>query len=97
MIGREFSQRLLAAVLRLPAPKLDAALDELVRSELVVRRGAEPDVRYTFRHALIRDTAYNSMLKGQRVLRHGQIAAAIEAVEPDTITAHPELLAYHWP
>ena len=95
MIGREFSHRLLAATLRLPPSKLDAALDELVRSELVMRRGAGPDAVYTFRHALIRDTAYNSMLKGQRLLRHGQIAAAIEEVAPDTIATQPELLAYH--
>ena len=95
MIGREFSHRLLAAVVRLPAERLSAALDELVRSELVARRGVAPDAAYTFRHALIRDTAYNSMLKGQRVLRHGQIAAAIEQIEPDTIATQPELLAHH--
>jgi class 3 adenylate cyclase/tetratricopeptide (TPR) repeat protein len=95
MIGREFSHRLLAAVLRLPPAKLDAALDDLVRSELVARRGVAPDAVYTFRHALIRDTAYNSMLKGQRVLRHAQIAAAIEQLAPDTMASQPELLAYH--
>jgi class 3 adenylate cyclase len=95
MIGREFSHRLLAAVLRLPPQKLVDALDELVQSELVARRGVAPDTVYTFRHALIRDTAYNSMLKGQRVLRHGQIAAAIAQVEPDTLVSRPELVAYH--
>ncbi len=95
MIGREFSHRLLAAVLRLPAAKLDAALDELVRSELVARRGVAPERAYTFRHALIRDTAYNSVLKGQRVLRHGQIAAAIEASRARHRVSRPELLAYH--
>jgi tetratricopeptide (TPR) repeat protein len=95
MIGREFSHRLLAAVLMLPPEKLAEALDELVRSELVARRGVAPDAVYAFRHALIRDTAYNSMLKGQRVLRHGHIAAAIEKLEPDTMATQPELLAYH--
>ncbi len=95
MIGREFGHRLLGAVLRMPPERLDAALDELVRSELVSRRGVPPDAVYTFRHALIRDTAYNSMLKGQRVLRHGHIAAAIEQIAPDTVAAQPELLAYH--
>ncbi|HEX7438623.1 MAG TPA: adenylate/guanylate cyclase domain-containing protein, partial [Caldimonas sp.] len=95
MIGRDFSQSLLAAVLKLPASKLAEALDELVRSELVARRGVAPDVIFSFRHALIRDTAYNSMLKGQRMFRHGLIAAAIEQVEPDTMVTHPELLAYH--
>jgi class 3 adenylate cyclase/tetratricopeptide (TPR) repeat protein len=95
MIGREFSHQLLAAVLRSPPATLDAALGELVRSELVARRGVASDAVYTFRHALIRDTAYNSMLKGQRVLRHAQIAAAIEQLAPDTMASQPELLAYH--
>jgi class 3 adenylate cyclase len=95
MIGREFSHRLLGAVLRSPPANLDAALDDLVRSELVARRGVAPDTIYTFRHALIRDTAYNSMLRGQRMLRHAQIAAAIEQLEPDTMASQPELLAYH--
>lgn len=95
MIGREFSQPLLAAVLALPPARLGQALDELVRSELVARRGLAPDVLYTFRHALIRDTAYHSMLKAQRLLRHGQIAAALARLEPDTLATQPELLAYH--
>ena len=96
MIGREFSRRLLDAVLRLPAPKLADALDDLVRSELVHRRHDGTDELFTFRHALIRDTASNSLLKGQRVLRHGQIAAAMEALEPERAAAQPELLAHHW-
>lgn len=96
MIGREFSHRLLQAVPMLPQEKLEAALDDLVRSELVMRRGAAPDAVYTFRHALIRDTAYNSMLKAQRVVRHGQIAEAIERVSPEKMASQPELLAYHW-
>jgi len=95
MIGREFSQRLLAAVLEMAPDRLDDALDELVRRELVTRRGSGADALYTFRHALIRDTAYQSVLKAQRALRHGQIAAAIERVEPDTLAVRPELLAYH--
>ncbi|HWI11205.1 MAG TPA: adenylate/guanylate cyclase domain-containing protein, partial [Burkholderiaceae bacterium] len=94
VIGREFTRRLLGSVLAsLPAPKLDAALDELVRSELVFRRGAALDATYTFKHALIRDTAYASMLKSQRVLRHAQIAAALEQTE--SAAAPPELLAHH--
>ena len=77
-----------------PAP-LEEALDSLVRAGIVAPRGAAPDEHSVFRHALIRDTAYNSLLKGQRVLRHAQIAAAIEQVEPDTAATHPELLAQH--
>lgn len=95
IIGREFSARLLGAVLRMAPDKLAQALDELVRSELVQRRGVPPDESYVFRHALIRDTAYNSLLKGQRALRHAQIAAEMARVEPDAAAARPEVLAYH--
>jgi tetratricopeptide (TPR) repeat protein len=92
VIGREFAHRLMAAVLSdMPAPKLDAALADLVRSELVFRRGTPPDATYSFKHALVRDTAYYSMLKSQRLLRHRQVAAALE----QATTTQPELLAYH--
>ncbi len=96
VIGREFGHRLLAEVLSaMPPPKLDAALADLVRSELVFRRGTPPDATYSFKHALVRDTAYNSMLKSQRVLRHRQIAAALEQGNRDAAATQPELLAYH--
>ena len=94
-IGREFSYRLLAAVLESTAARLDEALAELVSAELLIKRGSPPETSYMFKHALVRDTAYNSMLKSQRVLRHRQIAAALEQLEPDTAAAHPELLAHH--
>ena len=96
VIGREFGHRLLAEVLiAMPPPKLDAALADLVRSELVFRHGAPPDAIYSFKHALVRDTAYNSMLKSQRVLRHRQIAVALEQGQRDAAAAQPELLAVH--
>ena len=94
-IGREFSKALLGAVLQGSAVRLDDALAELVRAELLVQRGVAPELSYTFKHALVRDTAYGSMLKSQRALRHRQIAAALEQVEPDTVAVQPELLAYH--
>src|SRR4030095_4119571 len=95
-IGREFGHRLLAEVLcAMPPRELDAALADLVRSELVFRRGTPPDATYSFKHALVRDTAYNSMLKSQRVLRHRQIAAALERPDRAAAAAQPELLAYH--
>jgi tetratricopeptide (TPR) repeat protein len=96
LIGREFSLRLLAEVLQMPEPKLAAALDDLVRAELVVARDPPPDASYSFKHALIRDTASNSLLKSQWVLRHAQIAAAIERSDPDTVESQPELLAHHY-
>ncbi len=96
VIGREFAHRLLAEVLNETAPStLDAALADLVRSELVFRRGTPPDATYNFKHALVRDTAYNSMLKSQRLLRHRQIAAALEQRSRDGEAIQPELLAYH--
>jgi tetratricopeptide (TPR) repeat protein len=96
VIGREFSYRVLAAVLQLPQERLQHALDELVATELVSRRGLDCDATYTFKHALVRDTAYNSMLRNQRVMRHAQVAAAIEQLAPETVTAQPELLALHY-
>ncbi|HSW25402.1 MAG TPA: adenylate/guanylate cyclase domain-containing protein, partial [Burkholderiaceae bacterium] len=96
VIGREFGHRLMAKVLSaMPPPMLDAALDDLVRSELVFRRGTPPDATYSFKHALVRDTAYDSMLKSQRVLRHRQIAEALEQADRDAATTQPELLATH--
>ena len=96
-IGREFTHRLLSAVLEATAAThLDAALRELVGADLLLRRGEGPSASYSFKHALVRDTAYNSMLKTQRALRHGQIAAALEKGEPGTIAGRPELLAHHY-
>jgi tetratricopeptide (TPR) repeat protein len=94
-IGREFSRALLAQVLQMPAAQLEQALDELMRAELVFRRGTPADAGYAFKHALIRDTAYNSMVRSQRALRHAQIAQALERSEPQTVAVHPELLAQH--
>ncbi|MEO6743495.1 MAG: adenylate/guanylate cyclase domain-containing protein, partial [Caldimonas sp.] len=96
LIGREFALRLLAEVLQMPEPKLAAALDDLVRTGLVVARDPPPNASFSFKHALIRDTASNSLLKSQWVLRHAQIAAAIERTDPDTVESQPELLAYHY-
>lgn len=96
VIGREFSFRLLAAVLMRPEGKLQEAVDQLVDAELVFRRGLESEATYSFKHALVRDTAYNSMLRSQRVLRHAQVAAAIRQIAPETASAQPELLALHY-
>ncbi|MFZ2652946.1 MAG: hypothetical protein WA210_22830 [Burkholderiaceae bacterium] len=95
-IGREFSRSLLVATLQtIPETRLDQSLGVLVGANLLIRRGEGPSAAFSFKHALVRDTAYNSMLKTQRALRHGQIAAALEQNEPDVITSQPELLAHH--
>jgi class 3 adenylate cyclase/tetratricopeptide (TPR) repeat protein len=99
-IGREFARGLLAAVLQsgsatFDTKQLDKSLADLEAADLLIRRSDGSEARYSFKHALVRDTAYNSMLRTQRVLRHRQIAAALEQLEPGTIAGRPELLAYH--
>jgi class 3 adenylate cyclase/tetratricopeptide (TPR) repeat protein len=94
-IGREFSHALLAAALPDGAAAPGPALDELMRSELVFRRGAPPDAVYAFKHALVRDAAYNSIARAPRQACHARIAAAILRDEPDVAAAQPELLAHH--
>ncbi len=85
-IGREFSYELIAAVAPIPQAQLDDALAQLAASGLAFRRGTPPDALYTFKHALIQDAAYNSLLKSRRQGLHAKIARAIEqrrAVDQD--------------
>ncbi len=97
VIGREFSLRLLAAVLPQMSPaQLDEAVQALVRAELVFRRGTAEVPVYTFKHALVRDTAYNSMLRSQRGQRHAQVAQAIERLYAERIAEHLDRLGEHW-
>ena len=70
VIGREFSYELLAAVAPMSANQLGDALEQLVQSELVFRRGASPDATYSFKHALVQDAAYHSLLKSKRQQLH---------------------------
>ena len=95
VIGREFSHELLAAVSPLPEPKLGDALDQLVRSELVFRRGAPPDAIYSFKHALVQEAAYQSLLKSKRQQLHARIAEALEQKFPEVSETEPEVLARH--
>jgi class 3 adenylate cyclase/predicted ATPase len=94
-IGREFSHALLAAVADRPETELHDALDQLVSSELVFRRGAPPDATYSFKHALVQDAAYGSLLRSSRQRLHAQIANALEERWPETAEAEPGLLAHH--
>jgi predicted ATPase/class 3 adenylate cyclase len=95
VIGREFSHELLAAVAERPEAELRSALDQLISSGLVFRRGTPPDATYTFKHALVQDAAYQSLLKSRRLVLHSRIAAALEDRFADTVEHHPELLAHH--
>jgi len=90
-IGRGFEHRLLAQISPLSGPALAAALDELIEAELIYRRGLPPEASYLFKHALVRDTAYESLLRGRRHDIHTRILAALED-DPDIA---PEVLAHH--
>jgi class 3 adenylate cyclase len=94
-IGREFSYELIAAVAPMPQAQLDASLVQLCESGLAFRRGTPPDAIYTFKHALVPDAAYDSLLKSRRQVLHGKIARVIEQRFPNVQTAEPEVLAHH--
>ncbi|MEZ2126833.1 MULTISPECIES: AAA family ATPase [unclassified Sinorhizobium] len=94
-IGREFDHDLLAAVSPLQEPTFSEALARLVGSDLVFRRGQPPNATYAFKHALIQDVAYATLLKSRRVQLHARIAAALEAQFPAIVERQPELLAHH--
>jgi class 3 adenylate cyclase/tetratricopeptide (TPR) repeat protein len=96
VIGREFSYELLAAVGGAAGPELDAALARLTEAELLHARGIPPDATYVFKHALIRDAAYGSLLKSRRRELHTAIASALAERFPDTAEALPELVAHHY-
>jgi DNA-binding winged helix-turn-helix (wHTH) protein/predicted ATPase len=91
-IGREFSYPLLRAVAGRDEPALRMALTQLEEAELLFRSGASPDARYTFKHALVQDTAYETLLKSRRRILHRQIADVLRGEFP---AVEPELVAHH--
>jgi class 3 adenylate cyclase/predicted ATPase len=95
VIGREFSHELLAAVADRPQEQLESELDQLVASELVFRRGSPPDAAYSFKHALVKDVAYQSLLKSRRQQLHARVVRVFEERFPGVVETQPELLAYH--
>jgi predicted ATPase len=94
-IGREFSYELIAAVAPMPQAQLDDTLVQLTESGLAFRRGTPPDAIYTFKHALVQDAAYDSLLKSRRQELHGKIAQVVEQRFPNIKTTEPEVLAHH--
>jgi tetratricopeptide (TPR) repeat protein len=94
-IGREFSYPLLRAVAGRDEPALRAALVQLEEAELLFRSGAPPDARYTFKHALVQDTAYETLLRSRRQILHRQIADVLRGEFPAVAAAEPELVAHH--
>ena len=94
-IGRAFSYAMIAAVAPQTKADLDVALEQLTESGLALRRGAPPDATYTFKHALVQDAAYDSLLKSRRQTLHAKIARVIEEHFPNIKDSEPELVAQH--
>jgi len=95
-LGRQFSHELIGAI----APpqqqqQLDDALQQLVHAELIFRRGIPPDAEYTFKHALVQEAAYSTLLRGQRQHLHARITTTLEERFPEIVTSQPGLLARH--
>jgi DNA-binding winged helix-turn-helix (wHTH) protein len=94
-IGREFSHALLAAAVPKPEADLGSALDRLMAAGLVFRQGVPPHATYLFKHALVQDTAYGTLLREPRRALHARIADALESQFGDIAQSRPELLAHH--
>ena len=95
VIGREFGYDLLAATAEMDGPRLRTTLDELVHAELAFCRGTPPEAVYSFKHALVRDAAYESLLKSRRQQLHCRIATVLRDRFPERAEAEPEVLAHH--
>ena len=95
VIGREFSHALVAALWPSSPEQLGATLEQLVESELVSRRGAPPDAVYVFKHALVQDAAYESILKSRRQQLHASVAAMLER-DSQAAQSDPGFLALHF-
>jgi predicted ATPase len=96
VIGREFPHELLVAVAAQSEASLRLALDQLIDSGLLLHRGSPPDAVYSFKHALIQDAAYATLLRSRRFELHGRIAHLLEERFPEIAETQPELLARHY-
>jgi class 3 adenylate cyclase len=94
-IGREFSHTLLASVVRKPEAELASELNRVVEAGLLFRRGVAPHATYLFKHALVQDAAYGTLLREPRRALHARIAETLERQFPETAEGHPELVAHH--
>jgi class 3 adenylate cyclase/tetratricopeptide (TPR) repeat protein len=95
-IGREFSYSLARALVGRDERALKHGLAQLEHAELVFRRGEPPDAVYSFKHVLVRDAAYESLLRSRRQQLHGQIARALEQGFADIVASQPEIVAHHF-
>jgi predicted ATPase len=94
-LDREFSHAMLAAVMRKPDAELKSALDRIVATGLLSRQGLPPHASYLFKHALVQDAAYGTLLREPRRALHARIAETLESDFPDIAENQPELLARH--
>ncbi|MQW65380.1 AAA family ATPase [Sinorhizobium meliloti] len=95
-IGREFSHELLVTAAPLQTSEVEEALEDLIASGLVFRHGTPPQLTYSFKHALVRDAAYATLVRTKRQRLHAAIATAIEQRFPEMVQTQPELLAQHY-
>jgi class 3 adenylate cyclase/predicted ATPase len=95
VLGREFEYEMLKAIAPMDEPRLQDGLSQLVEAELLYQRGRPPRATYIFKHALIQDAAYQSLLKRTRQQCHRQVADILESRYPETVETQPELLAHH--
>jgi serine/threonine protein kinase/class 3 adenylate cyclase/tetratricopeptide (TPR) repeat protein len=96
VLGREFGHELLAAVAAVDEPTLQAQSAELIQAEILSAKGRPPRCSYMFKHALLEDALYNSLVKGKRQQFHRRVAEALESRFPQTTETRPELLAHHF-
>ena len=96
VLGREFNYELIRAVSPLDDAALSAHLEQLVTSEFLYQRGVSPEASYIFKHALIQDAAYSSLIISRRQQYHRRVAQVPEERFPETVEAQPELVAHHY-
>jgi len=95
-IGREFTYDLIADVAPMSAAELQEALAKLAAAELVYVRGQPPESSYVFKHALVQDAAYSSLVRARRHHLHSRIAEALQRKSPEAVARRPELIAQHY-
>ncbi|MEE8291639.1 MAG: adenylate cyclase, partial [Candidatus Tectomicrobia bacterium] len=96
VLGREFSYEMIQMVSSQDEDTVQVGLAQLVEAELLYRRGRPPRAKYLFKHALIQDAAYTSLLRSTRQQVHQQIAELMEERYPETVETQPELVAHHY-
>jgi class 3 adenylate cyclase/predicted ATPase len=94
-MGREFSHKLLASVVRKPEAELASELNRVVQAGLLFRQGVAPHATYLFKHALVQDAAYGTLLREPRRALHARIAETLERQFAEIAESHPELVAHH--